>query len=223
MILKSKDTNIAYRCPHCGKSVLGMVGIFALSGDIIKLKCDCGKSELTISYTSDGKIRLTVPCLLCPSPHNYVIGNGIFFDKGLISLCCTYSDIAICFLGRHDEVLAALKDSDRELGELLGEYGLDDYDELHNLNRSGRGFDEDDEITGDIAVDDVVRFMLAELADDKLIHCRCKNGDTPQYDFKISGASARVFCRTCGAYKDFPMGSALCADQFLNIDNIELI
>ena len=222
MILKSKDTTIAYRCPHCGKSVLGLVGIFSLSGDMIKLKCECGRSELTVTYTSDGKIRLSVPCVFCPTSHNFVIGGGIFFDKGLISLDCTYSDISICFIGTREEVLDALKKSDLELADLLGEYGLDDYDELHKLNHSDRAQSPDDRISGDVAVDDIVRFMLAELAEDKLIKCRCGKDDKPEYDFEIRGATARVFCKTCGAYKEFPMGSSLCADEFLNVDKIEL-
>ncbi len=64
--------------------------------------------------------------------------------------------------------------------------------------------------------------MLTELADDKLIHCRCTGDDKPDYDFEVIGATARVFCRTCGASREFPMGSALCADEFLNMDEIEL-
>ena len=225
MILTSKDTTIAYRCPNCGKNVVGMVGLFSLSGDMIKLKCACGKSELIITRTSDGKLRLSVPCLLCPNPHNYVIGTNVFFDKGVFTLDCTYSDISICFIGTQEEVSKALRESDEELGRLMDECGLDDYDELHKLNHSDHEDDPDIDdymVSGDLAVDDIVRFMLAELADEHLIKCRCKPDETPEYDFTVKGSNARVFCKTCGAYKDFPMGSALCADAFLNIDDIEL-
>jgi hypothetical protein len=222
MILKSKDTTVAYRCPYCGKCTTGIVGIFTLTGDMIKLKCACGHSELTVTYTSDGKIRLSVPCIFCPSPHNYVIGSGIFFDRGMISLDCTYSDIPICFIGTEEEVNQALEKSDRELAELLGNYGLDDYDKLHKLNRSDREPSDYDIITGDISVDDIVRFMLRELEDDKMIRCHCGEGQRPEYDFKIIGSTARVYCKTCNAHKDYPMGSSLCADHFLNIDEITL-
>ena len=53
MILDKKETTIAYRCPECGASVVGMVGIFTLSADMIRLKCPCGKSELEFLYTKD--------------------------------------------------------------------------------------------------------------------------------------------------------------------------
>lgn len=225
MILKSKDTTIAYRCPYCGKCIKGIVGIFTLTGNVIKLKCDCGHSELTITYTSEGKIRLSVPCIFCPTPHNYIIGSGIFFDRGMLTLDCTYADFSICFIGTEEEISKALDESDRELAELLGEYGLDDYDKLHMLNHSDRDpweDEEDDRISGDIAVDDIVRFMLRELEEDHLIHCRCNEYQLPQYDFKIIGSTARVYCKTCGSRKDFPMGSSICADEFLHIDEIDL-
>lgn len=61
MILNSKETTIIYRCPHCGLSVVSVVGIFTLSGDMVKLKCDCGGSALVLTHTSDGKVRLTCP------------------------------------------------------------------------------------------------------------------------------------------------------------------
>ena len=99
MVLNSKETTIAYRCPACGKFILGMVGIFSLSGDLIKLKCDCGGSELKIAYTNDRKLRITVPCMFCPAPHTYVLSSGAFFDRDLLALSCTYSSLDICFIG----------------------------------------------------------------------------------------------------------------------------
>ena len=55
MILQPKDTTIAYRCPECGTTVMSVVGALALSGDIIKLKCDCGGSELLLENTDEAK------------------------------------------------------------------------------------------------------------------------------------------------------------------------
>ena len=71
MIINPKETTVAYRCPACGAGVMSAVGIFALSAEMIKLKCTCGKSELKIIYNRDGTVRLTVPCLLCAQPHTF--------------------------------------------------------------------------------------------------------------------------------------------------------
>ena len=104
MLLKSREAALAYRCPYCGMSTISMIGVFTLSGDMFKLKCKCGKSELTATYTSDRKIRLNVPCLICPTPHNYIISSNTFFEKNIFTLSCTYTAIAICFIGLEDAV-----------------------------------------------------------------------------------------------------------------------
>ena len=92
-MLDPKQTVISYRCPHCGKNILSVVGIFALSGDLMKLKCDCGESELVIERTKEGKIRLTVPCFLCPKPHIYSVSSDLLFARELFSLGCAYAGI----------------------------------------------------------------------------------------------------------------------------------
>ena len=81
MVLDKKETTVAYRCPVCGASVMSMIGIFALTADLIKLKCPCGESELELVYTRDKKIRLNVPCLFCPTPHSYIISSQMFFER----------------------------------------------------------------------------------------------------------------------------------------------
>ena len=83
MVLTPKQTTIAYRCPRCGAGIMSAVGFFALSGDMLKLKCDCGESELVIQHARDGKIRLTVPCILCTKPHQYTVTSSLFFGREL--------------------------------------------------------------------------------------------------------------------------------------------
>ena len=80
MIIDQKKTTLAYRCPHCGAVPTSMVGAFSLSGDLFKLKCSCGNSHLTVEKTNDDKLRLTVPCVVCPQPHTYgfFVGGGEF-------------------------------------------------------------------------------------------------------------------------------------------------
>ena len=48
MVLDKKQTTVAYRCNKCGAGVMGMIDIFTLSAPMIKLKCDCGGSEMRI-------------------------------------------------------------------------------------------------------------------------------------------------------------------------------
>jgi hypothetical protein len=216
MILKSRETTIAYRCPYCGMSTISLVGIFTLSGDMLKLKCRCGKSELTVTYTSDRKIRLSVPCLICPTPHNYIISSNTFFDKDIFTLSCTYTAIDICFIGLHNAVLEELKRSEIELNKMLADAGLDDFDEM------GDEDDESDLPYIDPQIEEIIHFMLIELDEEEKISCDCADHDDSLYDFEFVGDNVHIYCVNCGAYKELPMASLTNAADFLQSDELIL-
>jgi hypothetical protein len=134
MVLDPKQTTVAYRCPSCGAGVLSVVGLFNLGADMVKLKCDCGKSEMTMVMTSDKKVRFTVPCILCPKPHNFTVSSNIFFNKELFVLPCPYSDINIAMMGEVNHVKAELSRTELELLDLLEKSGLSDFSTLQNDN-----------------------------------------------------------------------------------------
>ena len=64
MVLDKKQTTVAYRCNRCGAGVMGIIDVFTLSAPMIKLKCDCGGSEMTVIKQEDGKVRLSEPVSL---------------------------------------------------------------------------------------------------------------------------------------------------------------
>ena len=107
--------------------IFSVVGIFALTGDLIKLKCDCGGSELTATYTNDRKVRISVPCVVCADPHIYVIGTGTFFGDDVFRLSCTYSGIDICLIGKKEAVAAAAEKADEDFLRLLQVAGVEDF------------------------------------------------------------------------------------------------
>ena len=217
MILDSKETTVAYRCPHCGAGVMSVVGIFSLTGDMIKLKCSCGKSELMMQYTKDKTVRITAPCIICPKPHSYTVSTGVFFSKELFRLGCTYTGLDICFIGAKDAVIEALKENESMLLGMFEEAGVTSLDGLHT----------DDVLEGadDPFVDDVIRFMLIELMDEGNIHCKCGAGELPKYNFEFVAPdyeNLRIYCETCGASVTVPMTSAINAEAFLGVDKLEL-
>ena len=217
MILDTKETTVAYRCPHCGAGVVSMVGIFALSGDMIKLKCSCGKSELHLTNTKDGKVRITLPCIFCPKPHNYTVSKNIFFSNQIFRLGCTYTGFDLCFIGAKDAVLEALKDNEEMLLGMFEEAGVTSLDGLH----TGDEF----EVADDPIIEDTIRFMLAELKEEGNIHCKCGEDDTPAYAFEFVPPEydhIRIYCQTCGAEKLIPMTSVSNATEFLNVDELNL-
>ena len=212
MMLKPKESVVSYRCPKCGTTVMSMVGTFALSGDLIKLKCSCGESELSIAYTKDNKIRLTVPCLACENPHVFHINSSTFFEKDLLELSCKVLGINICFIGNKDRVFEAIEKADKELAELMGEYSLED---IGRIGGSPEGS------ISDAQVSDLVRFMLCEMKDENSIQCKCKDNDG-EYDFELKGNNVEIFCTKCGASKTLELNSVQKAADFLYIDNLIL-
>ncbi len=211
MVLDKKETTVAYRCPSCGASVMGMVGIFSLTADMIRMKCPCGESELEIVYTKDKKIRLNVPCFLCPTPHTYVLSSQIFFDRPLFAMPCSYSGVDICFVGKQAEVSRAMENAEKELVEMLGETDFETF-------VSGRG--ENIELS-DPQVLDIVMYVVNELADEGKICCKCENNEG-EYDVEIHDDYLTVFCSKCEAKKHIPTNSILLANDFLECDSLEL-
>ncbi|MBE6631866.1 MAG: hypothetical protein E7623_04110 [Ruminococcaceae bacterium] len=230
MILNSKDTTISYRCPVCGKNILSIVGIFSLSGDMIKLKCDCGESELTIVYTKDRKIRISVPCVICPKPHNFLINGDTFFGEGIFALPCPLSDLNICFIGSKEEVLEAVEESDRELSRLMAEAGIENFDALREHDKENcccHDHDDcdcdDDEINYiDPYVDDVMRFLLEDLKEAGDISCKCEEASDAVYGYEFREKGVRVYCETCGGECLLPIVNASTAEQAMNCDKLEL-
>lgn len=212
MILNKKETTIAYRCPSCGSSVMSLVGIFALSGDMIKLKCPCGESELVIAYTKDKKIRLVVPCLICPKPHNYTISGTIFFERDIFTLSCSFSGVNMCHIGKQDEVMKSLQNTERSLLEMLGGTDLDDFDNMRTSQR---------DIT-DPHILDIIIYVIRDLEADQKIKCRCLNRENNVYDIRIEDTCVTVSCPKCEADRRIPTDSLINATNFLHCDSIEL-
>lgn len=213
MILNQKETTVAYRCPECGSWVTGMVGLFSLSADMLRLKCPCSDSELTIVYTKDKKVRLTVPCFLCPKPHNFTVSSQMFFEKELFSLPCAYSGIDICFMGKEDTVAAATRESDKELMELLGEAGYDGFSKLRA--------EESDPVFSDPQILEIVNFVIRDLDESGEISCKCPE-DEGCYSVDVTADGIKVTCDICGASADIPVSSTLSAQAFLNCEHLEL-
>lgn len=213
MILESKQTTVAYRCPHCGAGVLSAVGLFSLSADMVKLKCTCGKSEMTVVYQKDGKIRLTVPCMICAKPHQFTVSQSLFFGKDLFLLPCPYSDLNIAMTGEINQVKAELARGELELLDLMEKSGVTDFDSFRN----------DETSLPDPQIMDIVMFVINDLDAEGKIYCKCAPDDNErEYDAQVCDDGIRVTCKKCGASRLIPTDSRLGAHAFLNADALYL-
>lgn len=213
MVLESKQTTVAYRCPHCGTGVMSVVGIFQLKADMLRLRCTCGKSEMTVVHGKDGKIRFTVPCILCPNPHSFSVSSSLFFNKELFVLPCPYSDINICMMGDSNHVKAELSRSELELLDLLEKSGAQSFESLHS---------EEERALSDPQIVDIVTYVIRELDEEGHIYCRCEDNSNSEFEAEILPEGVRVTCKTCGATKLVETNSLIAAHEFLNADRLDL-
>ena len=223
MVIEPKQTTVAYRCPHCGSGVLSAVGMFSLTADMMKLKCSCGKSELEIVYSKDGKVRLKVPCMICPSGHSYTVSRNIFFGRDIFVLPCPVSDINICFMGETDRVKFELSRTELQLLQILEDNGISSFEALHG----------DEEILTDPQIAEIVLFVIHDLEAENKIYCKCNpapvgdekktdDGEERLYDVEILDDGIKVTCTECGSSRVIPTDSLLTAHAFLNCDALYL-
>ncbi len=230
MLLNEKRTTVAYRCPDCGAGVLSAVNIFNLSADMVKLKCTCQSSEMKIVYNRDGTVRLTVPCLLCSTPHNFTVNSSLFFSDELFVLPCPYSDVNIAFTGEMNHVKAELARTELELLDMLEEQGITDFSALHG----------DEQDLGDPQILDIVLFVIDDLDAEGKIYCRCHPDPAlppsphasenypawdeieSRYQAALTDEGILLTCRHCGASRLIPTDSMLSAHAFLHADSVHL-
>lgn len=210
MILNQKQTTIAYRCPSCGVIVKSMVGVFSLSGDMLRLKCPCGESEMTVMRTPDKKMRLTVPCFLCPSPHNYTVSEAVFFERDQFAFACPYSGLDICFTGKPANVDEMTAEADAVLAEMFGERTVAD---VRKAVPQGGVF-------SDPQILDIVMYVIHDLDEAGEITCGCEGGG--DYEVEILDDAVEVRCKKCGRKTTVPAGSTLAANAFLHTDHLTL-
>ena len=214
MVLDSKQTTVAYRCPHCGAGVLSAVNVFSLSADMVKLKCTCGKSEMTVVAGKDGKIRMTVPCMACPNPHIFTLNDSLFYSKELFTMQCPYvSELTIALVGEINRVKAELARSELALLDMMEKSGMESLDAFHN----------DEEILPDPQILDIVMFVINDMDAEGKIYCRCQSDDNERgYEAEILNEGVRVSCKKCAASRLIPTDSRLGAHAFLNADALHL-
>ncbi len=211
MQLNSKETCIAYRCPLCASGVKSYIGAFSLSGTMKKLKCTCG-SELRIEKLDNGRFEISVPCLFCKVEHKFTVDENMLLNDGLFVYHCPYTSLELVFIGSDEKISAELDKTETILSDVLKQMGIDNLSEFCNE-------DDFDREPCDPFIFDKVMFVIKDLMETDSISCLCEKGD---FDVAVSDDHIKVFCRTCGAAKDIPTDSELCAEAFCDCSHLKL-
>ena len=227
MVLRKQEATVGYHCPVCGCGVHSAVGVFALSGDMFRLKCSCGHSAMTVSYTRDRSIRLEVPCLVCPRPHVYTVSQKTFFDREFLSFACALSGLDVCYIGKEDRVEKAMRATEEKVAVMLEEAGItaETLGQKPDEDTDGDGSDADEyepELNvPDNHVFDLVHFVVTDLAEEGKVFCRCEDGKG-NYEVIPEPDGVRVTCTECGAQRHIDCSNSLFANSFFEMDSLTL-
>lgn len=207
------QTHIAYRCPECGTVIYGFIGKFALSANLLRIKCSCGHSAMDVTITNDNKIRLSVPCIFCRQNHNFIVSQNIFFGRDIFLLNCPYANMDICFIGSKEKIDGEILRSGKELERLLSDLEAESIKDMQPVDM------DDEEILPDPAVYDTLRFLIKDLEAEGKIDCPCHSGS---YDLRFCKDGIQVYCPECESSHIFNTEAASTSEEYLNIDSLTL-
>ena len=178
---------VAYRCPECNKTILGLIGVFTLMGDRMVLKCsECGKSSTAITKTHDSKLRFDYPCLLCGKNHNSIIPLTAILSRDLITIPCPLVGFDSLFLGKEDNVTKAIIDSNQAIETYYSKITEEDLQE-------NKG---DDETVDQVLVSQIIT-TLEDMELNGKIHCNCEKG---KYSLTIKDDYVDLRCLKCNKH-----------------------
>ena len=212
-IVTMKRTQIAYRCPECAVMTVGFLGGLSSVSDMLRLKCSCGASSLDIKKQPDGKINLSAPCVYCKSNHSYVISPEIMRRDELTRFNCPYSGMGIVFIGDEESVSLETEKSAEELSRIMTSLEAEEVRDIQPEEVA------EDSVAPDPAIFDTFNFLVRDLESTGSVKCPCPDGE---YDLRFTDDGMQIYCKRCGAARDFYARTAAAAEEYLTIDEIIL-
>ena len=209
----TKRKQIAYRCPDCGVATVGFFGKIATVSDMLRLRCECEKSALTIQKQRDGGIKLTTPCVYCKDEHAFVISDDISERSGTTKLPCPYSGMNILFLADSEDMERELEGSANELAAIMTALEADDISDIQPQDV------DEAEASPDPAIYDIFNFLLRDLEADGAVKCPCDSG---KYDLRFTSDGMEIYCVHCGASHEFTARTQAMAEVYLTLSEIDL-
>ena len=94
--------------------------MFALAAAPSRIKCPCGKSELTIDFQPD-QVHMTVPCVFCGTDHRVSCPSRAFAERRALAFSCGASGLDCCYVGEEGPVYAATARLEQALDKLEGQ------------------------------------------------------------------------------------------------------
>ena len=192
---------------------VGFLGGLSSVSDMLRLKCSCGTSSLDIKKQPDGKISLSAPCVYCKSNHSYTVSPEIMQRDELTKFNCPYSGMGIVFIGDEESVNTESEKSAEELSRIMASLEAEEVRDIQPEEVS------EDSVPPDPAIFDIFNFLLRDLEAEGAVKCPCPDGE---YDLRFTDDGMQVFCRKCGASRNFHAKTAAASEEYLTLDEIVL-
>lgn len=199
-----KTITVAYRCDHCAQNHFVKIDLGDLETNDFSQSASCGHCAIIIEKTEQGKFKVTVPCVACPTPHRFTLTKALL-EKELFSLQCAYSGIDCFFCGDDERVRQAIEESDSEIARLLAlEEKFQDGTVEDSLGLSSdmaidtNGMEEVEFFNPEISSD--MLFIIKDMAYDGKLSCIC--GDKNP-DIAVKSESIVFTCPKCKKSREF--------------------
>ena len=197
---------IAYRCPFCGCVISADISPELLDSGFTLPCTECRKSALEMTLSADGKVKLLVPCLMCPHPHPYTVSKDIFFKRDIFLLSCSFTGLDICFIGDEDYVEDEIDRTGAEIAAMT---------ESEDETESKAQKSADNMMVADTSVMREVLFAIGKLDEEKKIKCSCGSSAIKvllDYD------KAVVVCKVCGKRVKIPARTRFDANDAIDLE-----
>lgn len=205
------NSTVAYICPGCGGTVISGVDILRLSGDMMKLKCTCGESEL-VTIRDKGSVRFSVPCFFCGKPHVFSLAGDpspVLYRGG-----CPYTGMDIFFFGEKESVAEAARQSADAITAALEENGIDAGEFAKNSCRTPK----------DVHVRDMLMLAFTELLEDGKVFCGCtESGEDGNYSIRETDEAVVIECGKCKRKRAAFCDGSIDTQNLLDADSLTLI
>jgi len=181
----AKTRFLAYICPRCLQSVIVEKDLFSLAAAPARIKCPCGKSELSVEFLPS-RVRLRAPCVYCGKEHEVSCPSSAFVGQRALAFSCAVSGLDCCYVGEKGPVYAAVARLERAVDKL----------------------EADARDRGAFLDPNVMEETLSELKDIARrggISCAC---GSRQWTFRVNYSSVDLMCASCGAEMRIPAATA---------------
>lgn len=178
-------TVVGLKCPNCGLTDVYPISVFFFNThQSIAITCNCGTNLLSLSAKEHKRFCLQVQCPFCAQPHRFLLNRNQIWTRKATPLYCQSSGQEIGRLGPNPQPSLI---SDRHLAESPANRHCHQGAMAPTVSESSLA----------LALSETVD-RISLLAEDREIHCHCKQ---PDLEVEIFSDRIQLHCGSCGAWR----------------------